>query len=178
MSEWARWIVGNEVRTDVILKSCLEGPVSDFEATWPNFMQQHLHPKQTEIRGFPKKSPEKIYQVFLLGLMLHLRRVGWDVAVEKRAGSGFADLCLFRGRHGVLIELKSSYSLEGMKEDADMGLEQIVSKNYRNPESLPNVRFLREYGIGCYRVDSYVKGRYLELDRGEWVEKDDPEKGV
>ena len=31
-TEWARWIVGNVESQDDILKTCLEGPISDFTA--------------------------------------------------------------------------------------------------------------------------------------------------
>ena len=44
MMDWARWIIGDVESWD-ILKTCVEGPVSDFTTKWPNFMQQQLDPK-------------------------------------------------------------------------------------------------------------------------------------
>jgi hypothetical protein len=38
MTDWSRWIVGHAEFSDDILKTCVEGPVKDFTARWPNFM--------------------------------------------------------------------------------------------------------------------------------------------
>ncbi|KIL70012.1 hypothetical protein M378DRAFT_156070, partial [Amanita muscaria Koide BX008] len=185
MTDWARWITGAiEPRaSDVVLKTCVEGPIRDFTAKWPNFMQQNLDPKLVgKARGaVSNKTPEKIYHVFFLGLMLSTRAKGWEVSIEPRTGSGFVDIRLRhrRKRMAVLIELKSSEKRENMERDANRGLDQIVENNYRNPEGLLNICTLREYGIAGFHLDSYVRGRYLELDgQNQWVEKDDPVMSV
>ena len=168
MSDWVRWVI-SDVSWDS-LKTCVEGPVSDFEATWPIFMQQHLHPRLVGMRG-TQKTPESVYRVFFLGLMRYLGEIGWEVIVEPRAGVGHIDLCLRRKHEAVLIGLKSSVKKGAMKEDANKALEQMVRKSYRNPEGLPNVRILREYGIAQHGLDSCVKGRYSELNHQiQWVE--------
>ena len=105
------------------------------------------------------------------------RTKGWEVSIESRTGSGFVDIRLRHRRKctAVLIELKSSEKRKNMERDANKALDQIVEKNYRNPEGLLNICTLREYGIAGFHLDSYVKGRYLELDgQNQWVEKDDP----
>ena len=57
-------------------------------------------------------------------------------------------------------------------------LRQIEEKNYRNPESLPNIR-TREYGIAGFHLSSYVKARFSELNgQNQWVEKNDPMMSV
>ena len=74
MTDWARWITSaiEPWASDLILKTCVEGPIRDFTAKWPNFMLQHLHPNLVaKARGaVSNKTPEKIYHVFFLGLML------------------------------------------------------------------------------------------------------------
>jgi hypothetical protein len=51
-----------------------------------------------------------------------------------------------------------------------------VTMGGRAGGGLSNVRFLREYGIASYHLESHVEGRYLELDaQRRWVEKDDPQ---
>ena len=102
---------------------------------------------------------------------------GWEVSIEPQAGGGYLDIRLVSRKKGcaVLIELKSSEKLEHIERDANKALEQIIDKNYRNQEGLPNICILREYGIASYHLASHVKGRYLELDaQSPWVEKDDP----
>ena len=183
MTDWARWIVGDVESWDDILKMCVEGPVSDFTAKWPNFMQQQLDPKPVgkERGAVSRKTPEKIYHVLFLGLMQSLRAKGWEVSIESRTGGGYIDIRLRhrRKRMAVLIELKSSEKQGDMESDANKALKQIEEKNYRNSEGLPNIRTLREYGIAGFHLSSYVKGRYLELDgQNQWVEKDDPMMSV
>ena len=105
-----------------------------------------------------------------------MERKAGEVIVEARTGDGYVDLCLRhrRKREAVLIELKSSEKKKGMKRDADKALEQIVERNHRNPEALPNIGTLREYGIAACHLNSRVKGRYLELNGDQWVETGDP----
>ena len=179
MTDWARWIIGDVESWNDILKLCVEGPVSDFEKKWPKFMQQELKPKLVaKVRGAANnKTLERIYHIYFLGLMWSLRREGWELSVEPRAGGGYVDIrLLHKGKDkAVLIELKSSEKRGNMERDANKALEQIIDKKYRNPEGLPNIRTLREYGIAGFHLSSYVKGRYLELDgQNHWVEKDDP----
>jgi hypothetical protein len=183
MVDWARWITGSVESYIDIFDVCVEGHVSIFAERWPIFMQQHLDPKSVaKTRGAVSfKNPERIYQVYFLGLMHCLRPKGWEVSIEPRAGGGYIDIHLISRKKGraVLIELKSSEKPEHIEGDASKALKQIVDKNYRNQEGLPNIRILREYGIASYHLASCVKGRYLELDaQSRWVEKDDPAKRI
>jgi PD-(D/E)XK nuclease superfamily len=182
MADWARWIIDSEDSAEScndILSTCVEGPICDFEAKWPNFMQQFLNPKLVEKTrcAISRKTPEKIYHVLFLGLMQSLKKKGWEVIVEARAGGDYVDLRLLHKpkRKAVLIELKSSEKEGDLERDANRALEQIVKKNYRNPEGLWNVQTLREYGIAGYHLSSCVKGRSLKLKTGtdEWVEEDE-----
>ena len=175
---WARWIIG-DVGSWHVLKTYVEGPVSNFTAKWPNFMQQQLGPKLVgKLRGpVSHKTPERLYHVLFLGLMQSLREKGWEVSIEPRAGDGYVDICLRHGRKhmAVLIELKSSEKQGDIERDASKALKQIAEKNYRNSEGLPDIHTLREYGIACFHLSSYVEGRYLERDgQNQWVERDDP----
>ena len=65
MTDWSRWIIDEVEFPDGILKTCVEGPVSDFMAKWPNFMQHQLDPKQFgKMRGAViRKTPERIYRI-------------------------------------------------------------------------------------------------------------------
>ena len=180
MVDWARWVIGNVEGHEGILNACTMGPVSAFVEGWPDFMQQRLDPKAVaKARGaVSSKTPEKIYHVYLLGLLYTLEQKGWKVTMEGRAGGGYVDILLLSKtmQCAVLIELKSSEKPQDIEKDAKKGLQQIIDKNYRNPEGLSNVRFLREYGIASYHLESHVEGRYLELDaQRRWVEKDDPQ---
>ena len=183
MDDWAQWITdtvgGNLGAEKDIIDECVKGPVNTFQQRWPEFMQHQHHPKSVAKDGGAKscKTPERIYQAFFLGLVLRLQSKGWEVNIEERAGEGYVDICLVSKTMNisVLIELKSSEKRERIQEDAKAALNQIEEKNYRNLEGLQGVRILREYGIACYHLKSYVEGRYLELDaQRHGVEKADP----
>ena len=92
--------------------------------------------------------------------MQSLGAEGWEVSIEPRAGDGYIDIRLRhrRKRMAVLIELKSREKRGDMGRDANKTLKQIEEKNYRNSEGLPNIRTLREYGIACFHLSSYVEG--------------------
>jgi hypothetical protein len=179
MVDWARWITGGVESYTDILDVCVEGHVSIFAERWLVFMQQHLDSKTVAKTwgAVSFKTSERIYQVYFLGLMHCLRPKGWEVSIEPRAGGGYINIHLISRKKGraVLIELKSSEKPGHLERDARKALDQIVDKNYRNQEGLPNIGILREYGIASYHLASLVKGRYLELDvQHWWVEKDDP----
>ena len=174
MTDWARWTIGDVESSRDILKTCVEGPVSDFTAKWPYFMQEQLDQKLAGLKARDAVTLNRIYHTLFLGLMQSLRAKGWGVSIEPRAGAGYIGirLCNTRKRAAVLIELKSSEKQQHMEMDANKPLKQI-EKNYQNSESLPNICTLREYGIAHFRLNSYVNGRYLELDgQNQWVEKD------
>jgi hypothetical protein len=63
MTDWARWVIRDEKSLDDMLKTCVDGPVSDFEARWPSFMRQVLRPKLvTKDQGADsRKTPENVY---------------------------------------------------------------------------------------------------------------------
>jgi hypothetical protein len=178
LADWATWITGTVANVNDILGICTRGPVDTFAEQWPHFMQQSLHPKAVaKARGaISSKTPETVYQVFLLGLMLGRGLKGWEVTIEPRGGSGYIDIRLVskETQSAVLMELKSSNKQADVERDSLAALDQIETKNYRNRYGLPAIRYLREYGIACYHLESCVNGRYLELDQSRWVQKDDP----
>ncbi len=187
MDDWAQWItttIGGDLGNNKnIVDECVKGPVNAFKQRWPDFMQHQLDPKTVATARLgganSPKTPERIYQVFLLGLIHDLRSKGWEVTIEARVGEGYVDIRLVsktaKSLSAVLIELKSSEKLEHVQKDAKTALKQIEEKKYRNIEGLQSVRVLREYGIACYHLKSCVEGRYMELDpQRQWVEKADP----
>jgi len=183
MADWARWVVCDITPWDNILKTCVEGPVSDFVAMWPNVMHQVLHPRLVakHRKAWSHKTPENFYLVHFIGLMHSLGAKGWEVSVEAQAGTSYVDIRLLQKqkREAVLIELKSSEKKNDVRKDADEAFEQIVDSRYRNPKGLSNIETLRKYGIAFYHLHSYVKGQYLKLNvQGQWVEEEDPAMSV
>jgi PD-(D/E)XK nuclease superfamily len=180
LSDWSSWVTGgnSNLEPENIFMTCVNGPVSAFATLWPTFMQATLGPKliAKETRVKSKKTLERLYQVYLLGVLHGLRSHGWEVHVELHTGSGYTNICLIsrKQRAAALIELKSSESGQQLERDADRALEQIVTKNYQNQYSLSGVDCIREYGMANFHLESIVKGRYLAWLGNSWQETDDP----
>ena len=129
MDDWAQWIVdtvgGDLGANKDIAKECVKGPVNSFQQKWPDFMQHQLHLKSvTKGRGAKSlKTAERIYQLFLLGLMLGLQLKGWEVNIKEQAGEGYLNISKSL-KIAVLIELKSSEKPEHVQKDAKVALKQ------------------------------------------------------
>jgi hypothetical protein len=103
-------------------------------------MQQSLHPKAVaKARGaISSKTPEAVYQVFVLGLLLGVKLKGWEVTIEPRGGSGYIDVRLVSKdtQSAVVIELKSSKKQTDVERDSLAALDQIeteeLSKSIRS----------------------------------------------
>jgi hypothetical protein len=67
-----------------------------------------------------------------------------------------------------------------MERDVNSALKQTTDTNYRNRTGLSGMLELREYGIACYHLSSYVRGRYYKFNTNtkKWVEGDDPAMSV
>jgi hypothetical protein len=178
LESWSQWITSSEPHVDNIFLGCINGPVSSFVDEWPSVMQAALDPKLVakEHGAENRKTPEKLYHLFVLGVLYGLRLLGWDVHADARAGSGYIDVRIVsrKRQSAALIEIKSSESPELLERDADRALEQIITQNYRNQHHLEGVDYIREYGMVNFHLQSFVKGRYLLRSRSAWVEMDDP----
>lgn len=178
LADWSLWITDTEPAGTNIFSLCVKGPVSAFETKWPIFMQSTLYPKLVaKQRGAEsRKTPERVYHVYLLGLLHGLRNHGWVTNVEEPAGLGYLDIRIFSKakRTGVLIELKSSVTSEQLDGDADNALRQIIDKNYRSKLTYDGAQCIREYGIACFHLESKVKGRYMVRSGDSWLERPDP----
>ncbi|KAH9967466.1 hypothetical protein BC827DRAFT_1174355, partial [Russula dissimulans] len=176
------WITRTVADKDKILLACVDGPVSDFVDRRPSFMQATLNAQLVtkNCGALSPKIPERLYHVFLLGLLRRLPAFGWeaDVEPEWRAGHGFGFVTVdiritsTQRRSAVLIKLNSSGESRFVERDADRALKEIESQNY-NFDQLNDIDHLREYGIANFQLESVVKGRYLVRSESSWVERND-----
>jgi hypothetical protein len=74
--------------------SCINGPVSVFMNTWPDFVRRALDPALVpeEREAESQKTPERLCHLVVLGVLLGLVHVGWEVHAEARAGLGYIDI--------------------------------------------------------------------------------------
>lgn len=148
-------------------------PNEEVLSDWSNFMQSKLNPKLVAKQPSQKskKTPERLYRVYLLGLLQGLKWQGWEVNVELHSGLGYINVGLVsEQKHaGVLIEVKSSEHSQHLDRDADRALRQITDKNYQNIPTHSGINYIREYGMANFHLESVVKGRYLVRSGSDWV---------
>ncbi|RZI45639.1 hypothetical protein EDM53_04880, partial [Rickettsiales endosymbiont of Peranema trichophorum] len=81
---------------------------------------------------FNKNTPEQVFHVFILGLVVGLRGE-YDIQSNKEAGLGRCDVALIPKditRAAILLEFKISDNLETLHEKAEEALKQIKERQY------------------------------------------------
>ena len=78
------------------------------------------------------KDPERVYQAFMLGLLVHMGEE-YSFHSEREAGLGRADLLIIPKKPkqlGMILELKQPFYKESLEEAAEKALQQIEEKQY------------------------------------------------
>ena len=82
-----------------------------------------------------QRDPERVYQAFMLGLLVHLEH-DYRLRSEREAGGGRADVLVIPrqpDRPGIILEFKrapSKADQERLQQTAQAALQQIKDKNY------------------------------------------------
>ena len=95
--------------------------------------------------------PEKVYQSFLLGLLVNLQYTH-EVKSNREAGYGRYDVMIIpknKEKTGFVIELKSidNYNNETLNEAADAALAQIEEKQYEQELLSAGIQDIVKMGI-------------------------------
>jgi hypothetical protein len=81
---------------------------------------------------FGKNTPERVFHVFMLGLLVGLRSK-YDISSNKEAGSGRYDIIFVpkdKNRSGILLEFKIAKTSQELLSKAEEALKQIKDKQY------------------------------------------------
>ncbi|WP_123662781.1 PD-(D/E)XK nuclease domain-containing protein [Candidatus Cardinium hertigii] len=108
---------------------------------------------------------ELFYSGFMLG-MLHMLCADYSIESERETGSGRADMLLIpqvgRNDNALIIEYKTTKTLENLDAVAQAGLAQIIAKQYHTKvKTYPHVRKITSIALAfcgkevtlAYRVD-------------------------
>jgi hypothetical protein len=112
---------------DVFLSSVRAGNVSEFV----RHIQQYIMASGSCF-DFSANTPERIFHVFILGLLMGLREQ-YDITSDSPAGLGRADMVLIPktlDKQGVILEFKVCKDQSQLQETAAKALTQIVEKKY------------------------------------------------
>jgi len=126
VDEWYKEAIGVDQYL-AFLNSLITGDMEDFQKHLINYIDQSI-----SYFDLGQKTPEKIYHVFVLGLVVGLRD-DYLIKSNKEAGKGRFDLALIpkdKQHAGIIIEFKSVEHEPKLKQAAKNALQQIKKQNY------------------------------------------------
>ena len=137
---------GTEVKTNLLMKALEGGDIKKFEKTLGEIMINMLSHFDLD------KEMEKIYQVFMIGLVGFLMGK-YEIISNDESGYGRYDLAMIpikSNEKAYLMEFKISKTKKGMEESAEKALKQIDEKKYDTKLKARGIKNILKIGIAFY----------------------------
>ena len=137
---------GTEVKTNILIKALEGGDIKKFEETLGEIMINMLSHFDLD------KEMEKIYQVFMIGLVGFLMGK-YEIISNDESGYGRYDLAMIpikSNEKAYLMEFKISKKKKGMEESAEKALKQIDEKKYDTKLKARGIKNILKIGIAFY----------------------------
>ena len=137
---------GTEVKTNILIKALEGGDIKKFEETLGEIMVNMLSHFDLD------KEMEKIYQVFMIGLVGFLMGK-YEIISNDESGYGRYDLAMIpikSNEKAYLMEFKISKTKKGMEERAEKALKQIDEKKYDTKLKARGIKNILKIGIAFY----------------------------
>ena len=137
---------GTEVKTNILIKALENGDIKKFEKTLGEIMINMLSYFDLD------KEMEKIYQVFMIGLVGFLMGK-YEIILNDESGYGRYDLAMIpikSNEKAYLMEFKISKTKKGMEEKAQKALKQIDEKKYDTKLKASGIKNILKIGVAFY----------------------------
>ncbi|WP_299266619.1 AAA family ATPase [uncultured Leptotrichia sp.] len=137
---------GTEVKTNILIKALENGDIKKFEKTLGEIMINMLSHFDLD------KEMEKIYQVFMIGLVGFLMGK-YEIISNDESGYGRYDLAMIpikSNEKAYLMEFKISKTKKGMEERAEKALKQIDEKKYDTKLKARGIKNILKIGVAFY----------------------------
>nr|WP_315047016.1 AAA family ATPase [uncultured Leptotrichia sp.] len=137
---------GTEVKTNTLIKALENGDIKKFEKTLGEIMINMLSHFDLD------KEMEKIYQVFMIGLVGFLMGK-YEIISNDESGYGRYDLAMIpikSNEKAYLMKFKISKTKKGMEEKAEKALKQIDEKKYDTKLKARGIKNILKIGIAFY----------------------------
>lgn len=144
---------------DKTLEYLLSGDSEDFSYELESIMESNV-----SCFDFTSKSKESHYHVFILGMLLGLRRK-YYIHSNREGGRGRYDLVvepMDKSKNGLVIEFKVARSKEELLSSSEEALKQIEEKNYTRELKLRGIKRVVLVGISFYQREFEVVGKVIE----------------
>ncbi|RZI47608.1 hypothetical protein EDM53_01055 [Rickettsiales endosymbiont of Peranema trichophorum] len=112
---------------DSFVRSLMDGDMERFEMYITSYIMQ-----SGSYFDFNKNTPEQVFHVFILGLVVGLRGE-YYIRSNQESGLGRFDVVMLpkqSGRAGILLEFKATDDPKKLKAKAKEGLKQVKDKQY------------------------------------------------
>ena len=143
---------GTEVKTNILIKALENGDIKKFEKTLGEIMINMLSHFDLD------KEMEKIYQVFMIGLVGFLMGK-YEIISNDESGYGRYDLAMIpikSNEKAYLMEFKISKTKKGMEERAQKALKQIDEKKYDTKLKARGIKNILKIGVAFYEKEVKV----------------------
>ena len=137
---------GTEVKTNILIKALENGDIKKFEKTLGEIMINMLSHFDLD------KEMEKIYQVFMIGLVGFLMGK-YEIISNDESGYGRYDLAMIpikSNEKAYLMEFKISKTKKGMEERAQKALKQIDEKKYDTRLKARGIKNILKIGVAFH----------------------------
>ena len=137
---------GTEVKINILIKALEKGDIKKFEKTLGEIMINMLSHFDLD------KEMEKIYQVFMIGLVGFLMGK-YEIISNDESGYGRYDLAMIpikSNEKAYLMEFKISKTKNGMEERAQKALKQIDEKKYDTRLKARGIKNILKIGVAFY----------------------------
>ena len=137
---------GTEVKTNILIKALENGDIKKFEKTLGEIMINMLSFFDLD------KEMEKIYQVFMIGLVGFLMGK-YEIISNDESGYGRYDLAMIpikSNEKAYLMEFKISKTKNEMEKRAQKALKQIDEKKYDTKLKARGIKNILKIGVAFY----------------------------
>ena len=137
---------GTEVKVNILIKALENGDIKKFEKILGEIMINMLSHFDLD------KEMEKIYQVFMIGLVGFLMGK-YEIISNDESGYGRYDLAMIpikSNEKAYLMEFKISKTKKGMEERAQKALKQIDEKKYDTRLKARGIKNILKIGVAFY----------------------------
>ena len=160
---------GTEVKTNILIKALENGDIKKFEKTLGEIMINMLSHFDLD------KEMEKIYQVFMIGLVGFLMGK-YEIISNDESGYGRYDLAMIpikSNEKAYLMEFKISKTKKGMEEKAEKALKQIDEKKYDTKLKARGIKNILKIGVAFYgkEVKVVFKQRFKGIIMNKQLEQ-------
>lgn len=157
--DFIRNFLGSVDNFDRILSYLLEGDFDNFTYELENIMLNSV-----SCFDFNSNSKESHYHVFILGMLLGLRR-RYYIHSNREGGRGRYDLVvepMDKSKNGLVIEFKVAKEKEDLEKISEEALAQIEEKRYYEGLRDRGVEKIILVGISFYQRDFKLQGKIIK----------------